>query len=71
LVYRVENGTAYFKTVISVTEAMVMNVGGLNALIKITSLLQGTQIIMYSHVVAGRRQPPFFSLFSFLFVREK
>lgn len=48
-----------------------MNVGGLNALIKIVSLLQDTQIITYSHVVAETQQPllsftlslPFLSLF--------
>lgn len=40
-----------------------MNGGGLNALIKITSLLRDVQIITYSHRVLGRKQPLVFSCF--------
>lgn len=54
-----------------------MKVGGLNALIKILSPLQDTQIITYSHVVAEIQQTLFsFTLFLsflslFLFCLEK
>lgn len=50
---------------------MVTNVGGLNALIKITSLLQDTQIIRYSHAVARSKQPLFFSFFFLVCLFEK
>lgn len=65
-VYRLENGTAYFKTVIFITEAMLMNVSGDNVLIKIATLLQDAQIIACSHVVAVRKF--FCSSFLCLFV---